>query len=137
MDSVKAITELRQKLSAASTLPCWSQEGLPEKELSLRSMKPNKLKENEQSSVCTAAGGVRGGSPHPSKLARSDRSETPQTPLTRSASEIMVMEQGREEKQVSTLNPTIRPRDTVSVRTTRISMESHTHKWSKVDLKQV
>ncbi|KAG2323553.1 hypothetical protein Bca52824_016766 [Brassica carinata] len=68
MDSVKAITEPRQKLSAASTLPCWSQEGLPETELSLRSMKPNKLKENEQSSVCTAAGGVRGGSPHPSKL---------------------------------------------------------------------
>ncbi|KAL0855952.1 hypothetical protein Bca101_061105 [Brassica carinata] len=109
MDSVKAITELRQKLSAASTLPFWSQEGLPETELSLRSMKPNKLKENEQSSVCTAAGNVRGGSPHPSKLARSDRNETPQTPMTRSASEIMVIEQGREEKQVSTSNPTIRP----------------------------
>ncbi|WZZ07603.1 hypothetical protein YC2023_093524 [Brassica napus] len=109
MDSVKTITEIRQKIFAASTLPCWSQEGLSETELSLRSMKSNQLKENEQSSVCTAAGGVRGGSPQPSKLACSDRSETPQTPMIRSASEIRAIEQGREGKQVSTLNPTIWP----------------------------
>ncbi|KAL0674105.1 hypothetical protein Bca4012_002086 [Brassica carinata] len=105
MDSLKTITEIRQKLFVA----CWSQEGLSETELSLRSMKSNQLKENEQSSVCRAAGGVRGGSPQPSKLACSDISETPQTPMTRYASEIRAIEQGREEKQVSTLNPTIRP----------------------------
>lgn len=109
MDSMKTITEIRHKIFAASTLPCWSQEGLSETELSLRSMKSNQLKENEQSSVCTAAGGVRGGSPQPSKLACSDRSETPQTPMIRSASEIRAIEQGREGKQVSTLNPTIWP----------------------------
>ena len=47
MDSMKAITELRHELSA-STLPYWSQESLPKTELSLRSMKLNKLKEDEQ-----------------------------------------------------------------------------------------
>lgn len=95
MDSLKTITEIRQKLFAASTLLCWSQEGLSETELSLRSMKSNQLKENEQSSVCRAAGGVRGGSPQLSKLACSDISETPQTPMTRYAA--LLSKYGRKE----------------------------------------
>ncbi|WZZ37898.1 LOW QUALITY PROTEIN: hypothetical protein YC2023_034157 [Brassica napus] len=66
MDSMKAINELRHELSA-STLP---QEILPKTELSLRSMKLNKLKEDEQSSVCIAAGRLRGGIPQSSKLAK-------------------------------------------------------------------
>ena len=58
-------------------------------------MKSNQLKENEQSSVCRAAGGVRGGSPQLSKLACSDISETPQTPMTRYAA--LLSKYGRKE----------------------------------------